>query len=73
MELLKDYTDAQVSALADTETPPPMAGTWTLVRPDGKHFDAESPMRCVHTEMQDRVPPLVALARIRRGLMDEQP
>lgn len=70
MELLKNYTDAQVLTLADTPTPPPMAGIWTLTAPDGQTWTAESPMRCASVEMAGRVAPLVALARIRRNLMD---
>ena len=72
MELLKDYTDAQVRKLADEPTPPPLAGKWTLTAPDGRTWTADSPMRCVSVEMNDRVQPLVALARIRRSLMDDE-
>lgn len=69
MELLKNYTDAQVLTLADTPTPPPMAGIWTLTAPDGQTWTAESPMRCASVEMAGRVAPLVALARIRRTMV----
>lgn len=71
MELLKDYTDAQVRKLAEQPTPQPMAGEWTLTAPDGRAFTADSPIRCMHAEMNERIPPLLALARIRRALMDE--
>lgn len=46
------------------ETPKSMLGTWTLVRPDGKQFEAESPIHCVRAEMDERVPPSVQLARV---------
>ena len=72
MELLKDYTDAQVRKLADETTPKPMVGEWTLTAPDGRAWTADSPMRGVSVEMNDRVPPLVALARIRCSLMDDE-
>lgn len=71
MELLKDYTDEQVLKLADEPTPQPLAGTWTLTAPDGRAWTAESPLRVVSAEMHDRVPPLVALARIRRSLIED--
>jgi len=71
MELLKDYTDAQVRELAEQPTPQPMAGQWTLTAPDGRSWKADSPIRCMHAEMNERIPPLLALARIRRALLDE--
>lgn len=71
MELLKDYTDAQVRKLAEQPTPQPMAGEWMLTAPDGRSWKADSPIRCMHAEMNARVPSLVALARIKRALLDE--
>ena len=71
MELLKDYSDAQVRKLADQPTPQPMTGEWTLTAPDGRTFAADSPIRCMHAEMNERIPPLLALARIKRALMYE--
>lgn len=46
------------------ETQKPIAGTWTLTAPDGRQWQADSPMRCVSVEQRDRVPADVALARV---------
>lgn len=73
MEILKDLTDTQVRKLAEQPTLKPQAGTWTLTAPDGTQWTADSPLRCCAAESNSRVPPLIALARIRRGLMDETP
>ena len=48
----------------DMETPKPMQGPWTLKRPDGKCYVAESPIACLRFELTERVPAQVALARI---------
>ena len=71
-ELLNDYTDEEVLVLADQPTPKPAEGAWTLTAPDGSTWTADSPMRCVSAEMNDRVPPLVALARILRSLIEDR-
>lgn len=71
MDILKDLSDAEARALANSETPKPMPGTWVLTAPDGQTWTGDSPIQCVHAEMHARVPPQVALARIRRALMDE--
>lgn len=71
VEILKELTDAEVRALADTPTPRAMAGTWVLTAPDGRTWTGESPIACTQSEVISRVPPEVALARIRRSLMDE--
>lgn len=70
MELLKGYTDAEVRKIAARPTPQPMVGEWTLTAPDGRTWKADNPMRCLTAEVNDRVPPLVALARIKRAVMD---
>ena len=70
MELMNDYTDAQVRALAEQSIPPAMAGTWVLTAPDGRTWAADSPMRCASNELHDRVPPIVGLARIKRSMLD---
>ena len=70
VEILKDLTDAEVLALANTLTPRPMKGTWVLTAPDGRTWTGESPIACTQAEVISRVPPEVALARIRRSLMD---
>lgn len=71
MDILKDLTDAEVATLANSPTPKPMAGTWVLTAPDGQTWTGDSPLQCVQAEMHARVPPQVALARIRRSMMDD--
>lgn len=41
-----------------------MQGTWKLVRPDGRTYHADHPLKCVRAEMNERVPADVQLARI---------
>jgi hypothetical protein len=43
---------------------PPMAGPWVLIRPDGKTYRTDSPLRCVSMESRERIPATVALQRI---------
>lgn len=57
--------------IAARRTPKPQAGTWTLTAPDGRTWTAEGPLQCVTAEVNDRIPPDVALARIRMSLEDE--
>ena len=52
------------AGLASTATAAPMEGTWRLVAPNGREWEAESPLHCVRKEMSARVPPSVQLARI---------
>lgn len=72
MRILEDLNDAEVATLAGSKTPEPMAGVWVLTAPDGQTWTADSPMRVVTKEVNSRVPPQVALARIRRSLTDEE-
>lgn len=46
------------------DTPKAMEGTWTLTAPDGRQFQAPSPLHCVRAEMDERVPPSEQLARV---------
>lgn len=46
------------------DTPKPMEGIWTLIAPDGRTWQAESPLRVVAKEQRERVPANVALERI---------
>lgn len=71
MKILEHMSDAEVRTLANSNTPEPMPGVWVLTAPDGQTWTGESPIKCVQAEIHDRVPPQVALARIRRGLMDD--
>ena len=73
MDLLKNFSDAVVRTRANSKTPAPMSGVWVLTAPDGRTWTDDSPMECVQAEMRSRVPPQVALARIRRSLQDEYP
>lgn len=70
MDLLKDLTDAQVLEIAARPTPKPVEGLWYLLAPDGRVFNGNSPMECITAEINDRIPPLIALARIRRALIE---
>lgn len=53
--------------LADTPTPKPQGGMWTLTAPDGRTYQADSPLRCCGLEQRERVPADVAMARIFRS------
>ena len=46
------------------QTLKPQAGTWTLTAPDGRTWEASSPLHCCGAEQRERVPADVALARI---------
>lgn len=52
------------ACLASTKTPPPQAGTWTLTAPDGRTWQADSPLKCCGLEQRERVPASVAMARL---------
>lgn len=41
-----------------------MQGPWTLKRPDGKFYVADSPIACLRAEQAERVPAQVAVQRI---------
>jgi hypothetical protein len=58
--------------LAASETPKAQEGTWTLTAPDGRIFTAQSPIQCCAAESNQRIPPAVALARIARGLDEDE-
>ena len=46
------------------------AGTWTLIAPDGRTWQADSPLRCVAAEQRERIPAEVALLRLYESLKD---
>lgn len=52
------------ACLAAQRTPPPQAGTWTLTAPDGRTWQADSPLKCCSLEQRGRVPASVAMARL---------
>lgn len=72
MKILESLSDAEVRTLAGSKTPKPMPGTWVLIAPDGQTWTGDSPIKCVHAEIHSRVPPQVALARIRCSVMQEE-
>ena len=59
--------EPQPANLADTPTPKPQGGMWTLTAPDGRTYQADSPLRCCGLEQRERVPADVAMARIFRA------
>lgn len=71
MDILKDLSDAEVRTLARSATQKPMVGVWVLTAPDGQTWTGDSPIACVQAEVHSRVPPQVALARIRQSIMDD--
>jgi hypothetical protein len=52
------------AGLAKSKTPPAQSGTWTLTAPDGRTWQADSPLKACGLEQRERVPAGVALARI---------
>lgn len=61
-------------AKRDLERPtryPAQKGTWTLVAPYGRTWEANSPLAACGKEQRERIPPSVALERIFRELRDE--
>lgn len=57
---------------ADKPTPKPEQGTWVLISPSGKRYEAESPIRCIQAESHERIPPHIALGRIARSLKEDE-
>lgn len=47
-----------------TDKQKPMQGTWTLTAPDGRQWQADSPLLVVSKEQRERIPADVALIRI---------
>lgn len=58
---IRAFKDA---CLANSRTPQPQTGTWTLTAPDGRTWQADSPLKACGLEQRERVPANVALARI---------
>jgi Lon protease-like protein len=54
--------------MSDVQTPKPQEGTWTLTAPDGRVWQADSPMHCARLEQRERVPAEIAIARIRKEI-----
>jgi hypothetical protein len=64
---------AESRSLAAIDTPKAQEGTWMLIAPDGRHWEAESPLKCASAEQRERVPAHVAVARIMAEIDDEAP
>ena len=47
-------------------------GIWTLTAPDGRTWQADSPLKACSAEQRDRIPPEVALARIYETLDESE-
>lgn len=54
------------------DTPKPQAGTWILFAPDGRKWEADSPLKVVGLEQRERVPPEVAVDRIFAALQGDR-
>lgn len=50
------------------ETLKSMPGTWTLTAPDGRTWQADTPLRCAAAEQRERVPADVAMARVMEAI-----
>lgn len=61
-----NYYLRRYAKLADTPTPKSQQGTWTLTAPDGRQWQADSPLKACAAEQRERVPADVGLARIMR-------
>lgn len=48
-----------------------LIGTWTLTAPNGRTWEASSPLHCASREQAERVPAKVALDRIFAALLDD--
>jgi hypothetical protein len=51
----------------------PQQGTWKLVAPDGREWEAESPIACVSKEQAERIPATVRLQRLMGHFEDAPP
>ena len=56
-----------------TSTPSPQQGIWTLTAPDGRTWQADSPLKAVSAEQRERVPAKVAVERIFAACEEAQP
>lgn len=54
----------EVHAPGPTDAPRWQVGTWTLTAPDGRTWQADSPLKACSDEQRDRIPAEVALKRI---------
>jgi len=55
------------------ETPKPQEGTWTLIAPDGRKWEDDSPIAVVTKEQRERVPERIAIQRVLDALSDHDP
>ena len=47
-------------------------GIWTLTAPDGRTWQAETPLKCVVLEQKERVPPSVGIERIKNTIKETE-
>lgn len=57
-------SDRGAGAEKTVPTPPPQRGTWTLIAPDGRSWEGDSPLRLAAAEQRERVPDQVAVQRV---------
>lgn len=46
------------------KTKKPQKGTWTLIAPDGRKWQADSPIKVVVLEQRERIPAKIAIERV---------
>ena len=49
----------------------PQQGMWKLIAPDGRTWEADSPLKAVSAEQRERIPADVQLARIAAALAEK--
>ena len=54
------------------DTPKAQKGTWTLIAPDGRQWQAENPIKVVAVEQRERIPAIVATKRIIRAIYEDE-
>lgn len=54
------------------QTPKPQVGVWTLIAPDGRRWNAPTPIQAVAKEQRERIPAHVALQNIFDALEDDK-
>jgi len=57
-----------VVPMAEERPYPHQQGTWTLTAPDGRQWQAESPLQCCGKENAERIPAQLRLQRIFNGM-----
>ena len=55
------------------ETLKPQKGTWTLIAPNGRKWEADNPIAVVSKEQRERVPEHIAVQRILDAINTHDP